>query len=317
MNNIANTILEKYQIRKTSGQKKQFIELVESYAKTKGYSCRVEKGMLGAKNIIVGDPESANVIYTAHYDTCPRLPFPNFITPKKFSLYLLYQLAISLGAFVLAFAIGYVVGFVSVFVGTMLEFSEELIDTMINVSAFVTIYGLLFLLVAGPANKHTANDNTSGVVTLLEIMRKMPEDKLGNAAFVFFDLEESGLFGSAGYASKHKNHKLNKLVVNFDCVSDGNHILFALRKGAKAHRPTLEKHFASNEDFEVEILDKGVFYPSDQMNFACGVGVAALKYSKRLKTLYMDRIHTKRDVILDEKNIEFLSDRAVNMACEG
>ena len=107
------------------------------------------------------------------------------------------------------------------------------------------------------------------------------------------------------------------LLVNFDCVSDGNHILFALRKGAKAYRQTLEKYFASNEDFEVEILDKGVFYPSDQMNFALGVGVAALKYSKRLKTLYMDRIHTKRDVILDEKNIEFLSDRAVNMACEG
>ena len=316
MNNIANTILDKYQIRKTSKQKSAFIELVESYARTKDYACRVEKGMMGARNIIVGDPDKANVVYTAHYDTCPKLPFPNFITPKKFSLYLLYQLAITLGIFIFAFAIGFIGGLFGTAIGNVVCLSEELVNAIINVMVFVIIYGLLFLLVAGPANKHTANDNTSGVVTLLEIMRKMPDDKLERAAFVFFDLEESGLFGSAGYASKHKNQKSNKLLVNFDCVSDGNHILFVVRKGAKTYRSLLEKHFISNEDFKVEILDKGVFYPSDQMNFSCGVGVAALKYSKRLKTLYMDRIHTKRDVIFDERNIEFLSERAVNMACD-
>lgn len=308
--NIFETVLENYQVRKTKKQKNEFIELVNSCAKLNGYTCRTEKGLFGAENIIVGDTEKAKVVYTAHYDTCVRLPFPNFITPKKFSIYLMFQLAITLCISV----------FIGIFIGTAIYAAELVFG---SVPAVISpLIGLLFFLVffvifyAGPANKHTANDNTSGVVTLLEIMEKMPEDRRENAAFIFFDLEESGLFGSAGYSSKHKNEKKDKLIVNFDCVSDGNHILFVLRKGAVKDRALLEKYFGSNEDFDVEILDKGVFYPSDQANFNRGVGVAALKYSKKLNTLYMDRIHTSKDVIFDEKNIEFLSDGAALMASE-
>jgi hypothetical protein len=309
MTETTKVILEKYQVRKSKKQKRAFASYVEQIATEEGYSYKSEKGSFGAENLVVGDPKSAKVVYTAHYDTAPALPFPNFITPKNFLIYILYNIVIVLGFLAVAYIIGGIFGAI---------FDVANIDTYFARPISIFVYFALFILLfAGPANKHTANDNTSGVTLLIDIMKSLPTDRRDEVAFIFFDLEESGLFGSAGYASKHKNQKLNKLIVNFDCVSDGNHILFALRKGAKAYRQTLEKHFASNEDFEVEILDKGVFYPSDQINFALGVGVSALKYSKRLKTLYMDRIHTKRDVILDEKNIEFLSDRAVNMACEG
>ena len=314
--NIAATILENYQVRKSKKQKDDFIELVSSYARTKCYPCRVEKGLFGARNIVVGDPEKAKVVYTAHYDTCPQLPVPNFITPKKFSIYLMYQLLLTLGIFAIYFALCFLAGLVLGAVLAIFNADPEVIEPFAGLIACVCFLAIFLLFFAGPANKHTANDNTSGVVTLLEAMRKMPEDKLERAAFIFFDHEESGLFGSAGYAAKHKKEKKDKLFVNFDCVSDGNHILFVLRKGAKNDRALLERYFRSNEDFNVEILDKGVFYPSDQMNFNRGVGVAALKYSKRLNTLYMNRIHTKKDIIFEEKNIEFLSDGAVNMACE-
>ena len=60
------------------------------------------------------------------------------------------------------------------------------------------------------------------------------------------------------------------------------------------------------------IRSKGVFYPSDQMNFKKGVGVAALKHSKFLRTDYMDRIHTNRDTVFCEENIEFLTEFAMN-----
>ena len=313
---ICATVLDNYQVRKTKKQKKEFGELVNSYAKPNGYPCRTEKGLFGAKNIIVGDPEKAKVVYTAHYDTCPQLPIPNFITPNKFSIYLLYQLLLVLGIFVLYFGLCFIVGAAIGVALALLDVDPEAASpflSLISLICFITVYALFF---AGPANKHTANDNTSGVVTLLEIMRRMPEEKRESAAFIFFDLEESGLFGSSGYASKHKAEKKDKLIVNFDCVSDGNHILFVLCKGAKNDRELLGKYFESNEDFNVEIHDKGVFYPSDQANFNRGVGVAALKYSKKLKTLYMDRIHTSKDVIFDEKNIEYLSTRAAAMASE-
>ena len=106
----------------------------------------------------------------------------------------------------------------------------------------------------------------------------------------------------------------DKLLVNFDCISDGDTILLALKKQAEKYRPHLEKAFVPNDRFKVDIRSKGVFYPSDQSQFKCGVGVAALKYSKRLKTEYMDRIHTKKDVIFEEANIEFLTDCAITLA---
>ena len=62
----------------------------------------------------------------------------------------------------------------------------------------------------------------------------------------------------------------------------------------------------------VEITGKA-FYPSDNASFKVGIGVAALKKSKFLGTLYMDRIHTNKDVIYREENIQFLTDGAIKL----
>ena len=105
----------------------------------------------------------------------------------------------------------------------------------------------------------------------------------------------------------------NTLLLNFDCVSDGENMLLVLRKNAKRYKQALEKAFASNENVSVEVADKGVFYPSDQMHFPCGVGVAALKKSRFMKLLYMDRIHTNKDTVYREENIEFLVDNSIEL----
>ena len=94
MTETTRVILEKYQVRKTKKQKKVFAAYVEGLAADYGYSFKTEKGALGAQNLVVGDPSKAKVVYTAHYDTAPVLPFPNFITPKRISLYVLYNVAI-------------------------------------------------------------------------------------------------------------------------------------------------------------------------------------------------------------------------------
>ena len=126
------------------------------------------------------------------------------------------------------------------------------------------------------------------------------------------DLEEMGLIGSSSFASAHKKEMKNRLLVNFDCVSDGEHMLFVLRKRARNHRKAIEEAFAERDGFRVEVAEKGVFYPSDQARFPCGVGVAALRSTKG-GLLYMNRIHTRRDVIYREENIEFLKDGAIKL----
>lgn len=302
------TVFENHQIRKTKKQKTAFIEYAKDIARKNGYTCNVEKGAYGVRNITVGNVSRAKVIFTAHYDTCAILPFPNFITPKNIGIYLAYQTILSVGILFLAFGAGRCALLVcGLFRGGIAD------ETLAFYAYYAAVLAVFYLMLFGPANKHTANDNTSGVTLLFDIMAALPEEQKDNAAFVFFDLEEMGLLGSSDFASKHKKDMKDKLLLNFDCVSDGKNIIIVLKKKAKKYAPFLEEAYKSNELFSVEILSKGVFYPSDQAVFNCGVGIAALKKSKRFNILYMDRIHTKKDVIFREENIDFLAKGSVKL----
>ncbi len=305
MTETTQDILNFFQIRKTKKQKQAFITYLAEKANQMGYSLRTEKGMFGARNIIVGDVDNAKVIYTAHYDTCAVLPFPNFIAPKCFILYLLYQIAIIIGFFVVAFIVGFLFGMISVIIGLGSEITSGI--------AVLVYCGLLILLIAGPANKHTANDNTSGVTTLIDIMASLTDQQKQKAAFVFFDLEEAGLIGSSSFASKHKSIKKETLVVNFDCVSDGNNMLFILRKNARIYADKFKEAFKGNDNIHTEVLTKNIFYPSDQSNFKKGVGVAAFRKTKKLSILYLSRIHTPKDTVYKQENIEFLKQGSIKL----
>lgn len=300
MTETTKTIFEKYEIRKSKQQKTEFIEYVKSLADMAGYEVKTEKGMLGARNIVIGDPESAKVIYTAHYDTCATLPFPNLITPKNIGLYLLYQIAIVLAVFAIVFIITFLSSFIV---------PAPFLTLVYELSVLV----LLGFFVFGPANKHTANDNTSGVTVVIDTMLSMPENAKKDAAFVLFDLEEMGLFGSCGYNSKHKTMMKNKLLINFDCVSDANNILLIVKKKASDYIPAITEAFKGNETICTQVVSKNVFYPSDQSSFPMGVGIGAFKRTKRLKILYLDRIHTKHDTIYNEENISFLVNSAIKL----
>ena len=305
MTDTTKEIFEKYEIRKTPEQKASFRKYLMSYAESLGYAAKEEKISKKAANVVIGDPSSAKVIYTAHYDTCAGMPFPNFITPKCLPIYILYQLILTTVMFIIPFLI--------MFAGApfVLEHTEsQALYTATLIGGYALLWLILWLMMNGPANKHTANDNTSGTTLLLDIMRDMPNEERGNAAFIFFDLEELGTVGSKNYKKAHPTVAKTKPVINFDCVSDGKNILFVVKKNASHLSPKLEKAFSSNETYSVEVVTKGAFYPSDQRNFDLGVGVAALNKTKN-GILYMDKIHTKNDTVYDEENIEFLKNGAI------
>ncbi len=312
MTETTKEIFEKYEVRKTKKQKGEFIEYIKGFAEKNGYSCRVEASRSGlkARNIVIGDPDSAKVVYTAHYDTCPRLPFPNFITPKNIFIYILYQVIIS------AVLIGIPCIF-GIIIGTSLSLArvdEQIASSASAFLAYVCLLALLYLMMMGPANPHTANDNTSGVTVLTDTMQALPEELRNKVAFIFFDLEEVGLVGSSSFYAAHKEAMKGKLIVNFDCVSDGEHILFVLKKKSKCYEDSLRSAFPGNDKYTTEFASKGVFYPSDQAKFPIGVGVAALKRSHRFGILYMNKIHTKNDTVYNEENISYLVSGAVSFA---
>lgn len=310
MTELSRKILEEYQIRKSAKQKENFWCFLLDELRGMGYEAKIEGK--SSKNIVVGDPEAAKVIYTAHYDTCPVLPIPNFITPRNFVWYLLYQMLLVLP--MLAAAVG-------AEVGTMLLWERVTGETCPFAVAMFALYAVLLFFIwwiyAGPANKHTVNDNTSGVLTLVEIAESLPEELRSEVCLIFFDNEEKGLLGSSAFARKHKQVRKNGLVVNFDCVSDGDYIQLypskLLKKKGKDTLAAVEEAFPSQGNKATEVVRSFGFYPSDQAKFKKGIGVCALK-KKPLVGYYMDRIHTKRDTVLMEENITLLRDGALRLA---
>lgn len=288
-------ILSEFPVRKTRRQKQTFRDAVRSYGERQGYTVTVENGGFGARNLILGDPENAKYLVTAHYDTCARMPVPNLITPCNFWAFLGYQLLVVLLILATAFGAGFLLGLL-----TGREYAAVL--------GYLLVWVLLALLIFGPANRSNANDNTSGVVTLLEIARTMPENQRHKVCFVLFDLEEAGLIGSSSYRKAHGKATDGQIVLNLDCVGDGDHIRFFPTKLLKRDRKKLTSLYKACGYFgkkEILVHEKGFsVYPSDQAHFPYGVGICALKQGKF--GLYMGKIHTPKDTVLEETNVNIL-----------
>lgn len=303
MTPITKTILTEYEVRKTGKQKQAFRQWLTPILVQNGWAVREEKGSFGARNLVIGDPDTAKVIYTAHYDTCVRLPFPNFITPKSIPIYVLYQILLTIAILVACFAASFLAAVAAGLIHPDLT----------RIGYYVGLYGVLVLLLAGPANPHTANDNTSGVTAVVELALSMPPQLREKCAFVLFDLEESGLYGSSGFAKKHKNVKKDTLLVNMDCVSDGETMIFCFRKKSREEVERFRALFVQDHRIRPEFLTKGYVYPSDHIYFDHGVGVSAMRSTKRGQ-LYMNRIHTKRDTVYREENIAWLVEGCTRLA---
>jgi hypothetical protein len=272
-----------------------------------GYECSIEKGSYFSRNIVVGDPENAEHLVCAHYDTCAGLPFPNFITPCNFAVYLAYQILIVGGFLLLACVVGAVV---------MLLTQD---DSVAFQAGYWFYWLILVLLFAGPANRHNANDNTSGVVTVLEILRSLPEAHRNKVCFVLFDLEELGLVGSASHRKAHKTASENQIVLNLDCVGDGDFLMMFPNKKLKenAHQmAALDRICGQFGEKNLQLHKKGFcLCPSDHKNFPKGVGIMAFK-RKKLLGLYCDKIHTDRDRNLELKNVNILRAALTTLICQ-
>ena len=221
MTPLCAAIVRDHQARKSRAQKAAFRELVRAEMRKEGVFFREEraKGLIENVNLVYGNIATAEFVFGAHYDTCAELPFPNLAAPLNIPLSILMQLLLmlmlalpaALGAFLIAW-LGAPVG-VAAAVGVLLG---------VLASA---------LVIAGKPNRHTMNDNTSGVVALLTLLARLPKERRGRVAVVLFDNEEVGLIGSTLFRRRHARVMANRPLVNLDCVGDGEMLLLAPNKG--------------------------------------------------------------------------------------
>ena len=172
----------------------------------------------------------------------------------------------------------------------------------------VLLLPLLAIMFFGVSNPHTANDNTSGVLLVLLLMARLKDRP--DVAFVLFDNEETGLWGSQAFMKAHPQ-AARRFLLNLDCVGDGDMLLYTgMPRGLRMPQAMrLQKAMeATAPRYGMRTAD-GAFpkwlYPSDQMLFPRGTAFAALK-GKNL--LYLNRIQTPRDTVLEERNILCLAE---------
>lgn len=293
--NYLEEIVSRFPIRRKAEQKKVFRDWAVEEIRRLGYRVKVEQnGAASHENIVVGDPETAPVLFTAHYDTPGTFFLPNIMMPRNPVLFFLYQMLIValllLGAAVIMLVVGGLTGN----------------PDAARLSWIVTYFGfLLFMNFGGIANKNNVNDNTSGVAALLTIMAQLPQEDRKKAAFIFFDNEEKGLAGSKAYTKDHQQVAYTRMTINMDCVGVGEDILVISRKLARQHLEfaPMQRHMEAITTRKIHFFDSvGSVSNSDWKNFKSGVTVCACKKAK-VVGFYTPDIHTKRDTYADEGNI--------------
>jgi len=295
MTELSERILADYQVRKTKVQKQAFIDLMKEYFPQLQVE---ESGLVRSRNIVIGDVDEAKVVLGAHYDTCARMPFPNMIAPRNFLFTLGYSLLVAVPFLLLMML--------------CLAFLNSRSDMfLLNywISFAVMMAVMLYVMMFGKPNENTANDNTSGVITLIELLSGLTQEQRDKVCVVLFDNEENGLLGSSQFYKNHKPVMKDKLLINLDCVSDGDHMLLLRNKPAMEQwDELLHLCFVNTPEMTIHIVKASTtHYPSDQKNFPVHMALSSMKKHK-LIGLYMDRIHTKRDTIFEEKNIVYLCD---------
>lgn len=299
--NYLNEINKKHPVRRSNEQKNNFIKYTKE--ELKKYNVNINAETIDKHtNIIIGDVSKAKVIYTAHYDTPASSVFPNLMFPRNKLLSYIYVFSY---AFVIVF-------FSFVFTFLFQEIFNFNQDVLIGV--YLGIYLLLFYVCTRLVpNKNNINDNTSGVATIFSLVSEI---KNNDVAYILFDNEEKGKLGSKAYSKKYKDMLKDKLVINFDCVGNGNNVIIVCKDKAKNHEfyKKINETLKPNNEYDVKIYDmRGSSSNTDFLNFECSLSVMACKKSK-LIGYYTPNIHTPFDTVASTKNIDFLVESFSNFS---
>lgn len=303
---LSRKIFEYHQVRNTEEQKKIFRELFKNMP---GVTVERQDEEPYSNNLVIGDVEKATVILSAHYDTPKETLIDRPKSPQITWKYIVGCIMCSI-IVCLAFMIA--------------KLQIPLTQWLCPVIACV-VFAIIAIIVDKKRDKkpnsNNANDNTSGVITICELIHSFTDVEKSRIAFVLFDNEELKYKGSEYFKKHHTSANLNKkLIINFDCVADGNYMMFVFNSKDKMDAENVKKQKqAINRAFSADnykrekansVIPKckniNTFKThSDHVSFENSIGIGAFHRNK-LGIYYISHIHTKRDTNFDVRNIHYL-----------
>lgn len=301
LNSIKKTIVSKYGTRFFPKQKKRFRKFIKEEMDKLGWNSEMIKG-----NIIVGDIEQVEYIFTAHYDTPGKIP-----GYARFSYKLFGNTSIVFSNLLIILIIILYSTFMVV-LGKMFGL-DDIIKLIANIPYIVLILGIFI------PNKNNYNDNSSGILTLMNIAHEISDHNINKnkVAFVFFNNEEWGLLGSTAmkkYWKKNKTPLKGKKIINFDCVGNGDTILITHGRNDKLAKE-MQERFKLSTIHDVERFKYNIIPLSDDFKFRKkgAIGIVFCNKSKLGKGYYIPDIHCSKDIKLNLENIELLTSEILNL----
>ena len=278
--------------------KQAFCEWVIKQSQEMQYDSKIEKSLI-AKNIVIGNTDKAEIIICAHYDTPPSLS-PVIVKHQFLTICCAYPTALIYSLNGLS---KLTVKFAPTTITPILLNGLGLLAQAINFGVFAYMLGFL-----GNANQKNFDDNSSGVLAVLNTMYKLknlPKDQKEKIAFVLFDNEEKMLLGSMAFAHTHKKEIKNQSIINLDCVGVAKtlNLLYVGRKVPKIVKELQNEILSAETKLNPKIKHSGPLSMSDHISFLkAKEHVCLLAKDKSMYSL-VSHIHCKKDNFIDNQNI--------------
>ncbi len=207
-------------------QKNAFLRAIEKYLTNYGY--QFERKKLGAfiKSVNLETKcHNPEYIFLAHYDTGTIIPFwvrwiMKLVGINRMIFLMIFMVALSYG------------------LKHLLPFAPE----PVQLGFSIVLWGsLLSILIPIPNN---ADDNTSGVITLVKLLSICKERGIDNVQCIFVDKEELGLFGSVAQRKHMEQQGLlskSTKIISIDCVGGTNTFPLIIKSGTSSLAHTVQK----------------------------------------------------------------------------
>ena len=172
-------------------------------------------------------------------------------------------------------------------------------------SAIQFVFVISLFLVFFP-NGNNFDDNTSGVIALLQLAKKCKENGIDNVKFIFVDNEELGLFGSRAHQRNLRKRQLitpNTKVISIDCVGTGK-IPLIIRNSKSNYAETFHKEFLNN--YETCKSIRLLFPLSDNYSFKKygALNISFVNKAVIPNGYFIPKIHTSGDNSINVNQIE-------------
>ncbi|MBE6759414.1 MAG: Zn-dependent exopeptidase M28 [Ruminococcaceae bacterium] len=308
-------LIDNHPYRYSQSQKSEFLLDTKRMLRAAGYnSDRIEEqrlgGIFGSRNLIIGNPE-AEYLVTAHYDTPGRNGFLLGTSP------LVGQTGANI--IMLLLLIPFFIAEMWL-ISSVLDQPEPSVLAVIGaILAPVVVLILLMLVPMLIVNRHNSNDNSSGVMCVLQCALYAAEhpELADRCCFVLFDNEEWGLVGSIGFVSRQKKRKIDtgkQFAINLDCVGVGE-VLAAVTTVAPGERCKTLTDSLSRLGLPVECKRSQLVFMSDHAAFPDAVMLSYMNRSK-LGPLYIPNIHSRKDTQCDNRLVAELAEHLWGYLCK-